>query len=454
MPTPKTPYEPIPAHIVAAIADSELSLRGAERELGISRRQVTDRLGVMVARGLAPETLLEISGVRAAYDRETAEPTPAATPEPAETPEHILDRRLDRERRETSKFRRRARDAEAEAEELRQLADVLSGLHDEPVSPPDWLSPDDWIPHLDVPSVPLLMLADWHLGEVVDPAQTYGYRYNLAIAEARIKTTVDRTVRLLRENLAGVRYPGIVLACVGDLVSGSIHGELAESDELEILPSIIRARDLMVGVIDRMREEFGRVFVPTATGNHGRIFDRRPRAKGYAERNADFMIYQLLASHYRDDPAVTIASSKSGESIFQIFGINFLLTHGDQIGAKGGDGLIGSIGPIMRGQMKTVRALSTLDVEIDHILMGHYHQTLYLPRVTVGGCLKGPDEYAIRLLRAPVEDPSQTLMLVHPEHGITFRQPVFLRDEHCSSGKKKADTMKGPWLTVFDTDAA
>jgi hypothetical protein len=45
-------------------------------------------------------------------------------------------------------------------------------------------------------------------------------------------------------------------------------------------------------------------------------------------------------------------------------------------------------------------------------------------------------------------------MLVHPEHGITFRQPVFLRDEHCPSGKKKADPMQGPWLTVFDTDAA
>lgn len=452
--TNRTPFEPIPAHIVAAIADSELSLRGAERELGISRRQVTDRLGIMVARGLAPDTLLEISGVRAAFDRETAEPAPAATPDTIETPEHILDRRLDRERRETSKFRRRARDAEAEAEELRQLADVLSGLHEEPVTAPDWLSPDDWVPHLDVPSVPVLMLADWHLGEVVDPAQTYGYRYDVSIADARIKTTVDRTIRLLRENLAGVRYPGIVLACVGDLVSGSIHGELAESDELEILPSIIRARDLMVGVIDRMKNEFGRVFVPTATGNHGRIFDRRPRAKGYAERNADFMVYQLLASHYRDDPAVTVAASKSGETIFEIFGITFLLTHGDQIGAKGGDGLIGSIGPIMRGQMKTVRALSTLDVEIDHILMGHYHQTLYLPRVTVGGCLKGPDEYAVRLLRAPVEDPSQTLMLIHPEHGITFRQPVFLRDEHCPSGKKKDDPMQGPWLTVFDTDAA
>ena len=453
--THKTPFEPIPANIVAAIADSELSLRGAERELGISRRQVTDRLGVMVARGLAPETLLEFPGIRSAHDREVAaERAQAAATEPAEPPEHEIDRRLDRERRETAKYRARARDAEAEVEDLRQLADVLSGLHDEPVSPPDWLTPSDWVPHLDVPSVPVLLLADWHLGEVVDPAQTYGYRYNVAIAEARIKTTVDRTVRLLRENLSGVRYPGIVLACVGDLVSGSIHAELAESDELEILPSIIKARDLMVGVIDRMKREFGRVFVPTATGNHGRILDRRPRAKGYAERNADFMVYQLLASHYRDDPAVTIAASRSGETIFSIFDQTFLLTHGDQLGAKGGDGVIGAVGPILRGQMKTLRSLTTLDVDIDHILMGHYHQTLYLPRVTVGGCLKGPDEYAVRLLRAPVEDPSQTLMLVHPEYGITFRQPVFLRDDHCPSGKKKSEPMGGPWLTVFDTDAA
>jgi hypothetical protein len=440
----------IPSTLIAQLDSEEISLLALIAALGLPRTQkngVYSRLAKMVKSGLAPQSLLRFSSISTIYDRLGEVVTPDL-----ESGDAASERELDKARREVTKYRTRAREAEIELDDARRISEVLAGLHDEPAAPPAWLD-DDYIPHVDVPSVPVLMLADWHLGEVVDPAQAYGYRYNVSVAEQRIKETVDRSIRLLRGHITGTRYPGIVLACVGDLVSGSIHSELAETDELEILPSIIRARDLMIAVIDKMKFEFGRVFVPTATGNHGRIMDKRPRAKGYAERNADFMVYKLLESHYATDPSVTIAAAKSGETIFRIFDKTFLLTHGDQIGAKGGDGLIGSIGPIMRGQMKVFRSLATLDLEIDHILMGHYHQQLYLPRVTVSGCLKGPDEYAIRLLRAPVEDPSQTLLLVHPEHGVTFRQPVFLRDENCPSGRKNAD-LGSPWLSVFDGDAA
>ncbi|MBO4169530.1 hypothetical protein [Cereibacter azotoformans] len=438
----------IPADTLASLDRGDLTLSQLIAALGMphsAKNRVYRSIALHVRAGLAPASLLRYESIRQPYERNPHVVTPdlEAAPGPS-------DREIDRARREALKARTRAREAELEVEDLRRVSEVLAGLHDEPVSPPAWLD-EDYIPHLDAPSVPILMMADWHLGEVVDPSQSYGYTYNVQIAEARIKETVERSVRLLRHSIAGTTYPGIVLACVGDLVSGSIHGELAETDELEILPSIIRARDLMVGVIDTMKREFGRVFVPTAVGNHGRVFDKRPRAKGYVERNADHMVYKLLESHYRDDPDVTISAQKSGETLFRIYGMTFLLTHGDQIGAKGGDGLIGSIGPIMRGQMKTLRSLATLDIEVDHILMGHYHQQLYLPRVTVSGCLKGPDEYAIRLLRAPVEDPSQTLLLVHPEYGVTFRQPLFLRDQWCPDRTTQATDKR--WVSVFG-DAA
>ncbi|UWR38379.1 hypothetical protein [Sulfitobacter sp. W074] len=59
--------------------------------------------------------------------------------------------------------------------------------------------------------------------------------------------------------------------------------------------------------------------------------------------------------------------------------------------------------------------MSSLGIDIDHILMGHYHQSICLADVTVGVAMKGPDEYAMNLLRTRADDPSQMLMLVHPE---------------------------------------
>ena len=38
------------------------------------------------------------------------------------------------------------------------------------------------------------------------------------------------------------------------------------------------------------------------------------------------------------------------------------------------EGLIGAIGPVMRGNQKTTRALSSLGIEVDHMIVGHWHQ--------------------------------------------------------------------------------
>jgi hypothetical protein len=121
-----------------------------------------------------------------------------------------------------------------------------------------------------------------------------------------------------------------------------------------------------------------------------------------------------------------------------VYGTRFLLTHGDALGVKGGDGIIGSIGPIMRGSIKVRDQEIQLGEQIDMILMGHWHQMLWLPRVIVNNCLKGFDEFARLAVRAPFSRPSQALFFVHPQHGITARWEVFLE------GQRRAE--KAEWV--------
>lgn len=79
------------------------------------------------------------------------------------------------------------------------------------------------------------------------------------------------------------------------------------------------------------------------------------------------------------------------------------------LGTRDGDGILSAIGPIARGVTKTRAGLASLGRDLDHVIMGHWHQTLHLPDVTVVASLEGPDERSVKHLTAPAEDPSQAL---------------------------------------------
>lgn len=433
-----TPAQIIPADIMSMLASGAIGLNEAHRRIGGSKSNFFRRIAKNVKAGVAPTSVLRFATVKTEYDRLGTVHAAVETGKASGNSDRVVAAEA------------RAREAEKRLRDMTSLNAILAGISSIPVRPePLWLSEQKTS---EDESVPILVLTDWHLGERVDPAQTGGYAFDVAIAKSRISQTVDRTIAMTRRHLAGLRYPGIVVALGGDMVSGGIHSELAETDELSLIASVITARDVLVSAITRLADEFGQVFVPTALGNHGRFMDRKPRAKGYAERNADFLIYEFLGQAFKDDPRVHIVNPAAGETIFSVYGRNFLLTHGDRIGAKGGDGIIGPIGPITRGSFKTANSLESLGVPVDHIVMGHWHRSIFLPNTTVCGSLKGPDEYALRMLRVPAEDPSQTLIVVHPEHGITFRQPIFLKDDACPDKGARRDAGKG-WCSVF-SDAA
>jgi hypothetical protein len=266
--------------------------------------------------------------------------------------------------------------------------------------------------------------------------------YTCEIMEARVRRVIERAVNLATEHGPG-NYPGIVAALIGDFVSGGLHPELAKSDEEEPIVSALRCRDLLVWALQRLADVFGRVYVPAVCGNHGRLTPK-PEFKRYVYKNADWLIYQMLVRHFSavGEKRIEIDVRPSNEVFFRVFGKRFLVMHGDMLGVKGGDGLIGSVGPIMRGEIKTRGSSASSGLEYDHLLIGHWHQPLWLPRVFVANTLKGYDEYAKNALRAPVTTPSQALFFVHPEHGITSRWEIY--------AETPVAVKEAPWVSVFN----
>lgn len=327
------------------------------------------------------------------------------------------------------------------AEAIARVVHLAEGLP--PPAPPAWLDERE---HTGSVGVPTTIWSDWHLGEVVCPAETRGYNsFNQAVAEQRAGVLVQKMIRLSRL-WAGDRFasiPGAVVVLGGDMVSGDIHDELARTNESQILEVVLQARDLLVAALEKVADAFGRVFVPCVAGNHGRIDKKKP-AKKYTKRNFDWLIYRLVERHFEKDNRVQFLIPDSNTANFTVFGHRYTALHGDDLGVRGGDGIIGALGPIMRGVMKVGAQQAELGAQFDTLLLGHWHQYLPLRRVIVNGALKGWDEYAHTMLRAVPAPPSQALWFTAPRRGITTSCEIFL-DGRAETAVRSAETTWLQW---------
>jgi hypothetical protein len=305
--------------------------------------------------------------------------------------------------------------------------------------PPEWLAREG---KAGARGVPIALWSDWHYGERIVAAEVAGVNeFNKSIAKKRVQRLVETTIDLAFNHMgsAKITYPGIVVCLMGDFLGGAIHEELEKTNDRTTQEAIEDLIDLMIGGLTSMADAFGKVFCPCVVGNHGRS-TKKMQAKQRVHTSHEWNIYCALARHFKNDKRVKFLIPEEADAFFTVHNHRFMVTHGDSLGARGGDGIIGAIGPIMRGSLKTGRSEATMGRDYDTLLIGHYHQMLWLPGVIVNSSLKGFDDYARLFLRAPYSRPSQALFFLHPEHDITARWEIFLEP------KAKAQQSR-EWIT-------
>jgi hypothetical protein len=309
------------------------------------------------------------------------------------------------------------------------VKEKIIGLAEAHIDPPGWLLKSVKSKH--APGVPTLFASDWHHGERVFPNQVGGVNeYNMEIAHRRARRLITSTIDLLTNHMVNPDYPGIVFALGGDMVSGGIHEELMATDEMEIMPVVVDLIGVLIWCIDTLLAAFGKAFVPCVTGNHGRD-THKIRAKGRNFTSFDWLIYQMLAKHYEGNPAVVFSIPDGPDCLYQVYNHRYLLSHGDQF--RGGDGLIGHLGPVFRGNHKKSSRNIQIGMEYDTMMIGHFHTLAQLPRIITNGSLKGYDEYAYSN-NFSFEVPQQALWITHPLRGITFSMPVQVEDKKRAPG--------------------
>ncbi len=297
--------------------------------------------------------------------------------------------------------------------------------------PPEWLAREGRAGARGVPST---IWSDWHYGEVVRMPGINAF--DKKVAQKRVKHLVQTTVDLAFNHMgkAKITYPGCIVALGGDMLGGDIHEELMKSNDRTTQQSIEDLIDMISGGLETMATSFGKLFVPCVVGNHGRS-TKKMQMKERVFTSHEWNVYCGVARHFRKSKHVQFCIPETADCAFNLFGHRYLLTHGDSLGTKGGDGIIGALGPIMRGSLKTHRSEAQIGRDFDTLLIGHWHQYITLPGLIVNNSLKGYDEYAHLVLRAPYSRPSQALWFTHPEHGVTAHWQVYLEGQLKSISK-------------------
>ena len=264
----------------------------------------------------------------------------------------------------------------------------------------------------------ILVCSDWHVEEHVDPATNVpGNEYTLDIADRRIKQLVQRASMLIEHEKSLTNIRRVVVAALGDYITGHIHDDLVETTQLAPLAATRWAGERLGGVIDAMAE-IAPVLVPTSSGNHGRT-THKPRIATENDHSFEQHLYLTMAAAEKRKH-VQWQVGAGYLNIVDLDGFLIRFHHGHAIRFGGGVGGL---------TIPANKAIANWNIgrRVHLDVFGHWHCFSWLPyRFVANGCLIGHNAFADRI-KAEYQPPSQSLIIVDHDHNrVTKVLPVFV----------------------------
>jgi hypothetical protein len=391
-----------------------LPLAAAARALGMRPNSLVTWLraeGAVFERKVAPVATAILQAPP------TIEAAPAPPPPPQETPPE--------EKHDSAFWRNKANALQRDYEALSALVRELGGLDGIRLRAPTWAYAPSAGQHGS--STLIVHNSDRHYGEVIRGDEINGWNdYDTAICTRRVKRFMDAACEIGRRWTADTKVDGVLYTMAGDEISGDIHDELRETNEMTSLDQVRGAAELHVAGLRQLADEYGRVHVAAVPGNHGRT-SKRPTAKRYGALSYDIMIAKMVAGELADDERISFDIAAGPDALTLIYNRPVLTTHGDKIGTGGGQGFAGPVLPIIRGANKVSLQYGSTGARPDLILMGHFHTSAAPPGILANGSVPGYSEYGAAI-RAKFDTPKQWLAVMRSRWGLAERCDIQLED--------------------------
>lgn len=282
-----------------------------------------------------------------------------------------------------------------------------------------------------------LLFSDTHAGEVVSSEETLGMNeYNWQIMLRRMRRLQEAVISFQQHRPYPVKKLHVWM--LGDMLSGSIHDELANTNEMGDAQAVAQfAADTATWLEGFVPHFPGPISVKGVVGNHPRR-TKKPSAKRVANSD-DWLAYKMIELYHRDNDAFEFDFPNAGFAVATVAERwRMLLMHGD--------GIRSTMPGVPWGGV--VRRITVLEQQfaqakqpIDFVSLGHFHTANALDGVGVktfmNGSVKGLDEYSLKAFGSG-RHPSQVLLTFHPRRGLTDVSYLDLEDTEPASARVAA----------------
>lgn len=272
-----------------------------------------------------------------------------------------------------------------------------------------------------------MLLSDTHIEERVDPSTVnYLNQYNPGIAKDSFANFFRKGVNLCRMFGKDIQIKNIVLAILGDIISGHIHEELLEDNHLSPTQATMLATDLIGSGIEHILKHTDcELTIPCKVGNHSRTTPKRRVATEY-KNSFEWMMYHQLQKEFKHEGRVKFVIDNSYLSYIEVYGRPIRLHHGHNLKYWGGVGGI---------TIPVAKAIAQWDKERKAYLdvFGHFHTSMLDTGVSgkfvANGSMVGYNAFACSI-KASYEPPQQGFFIIDKLRGKTTTAPIFVRKDH------------------------
>lgn len=265
------------------------------------------------------------------------------------------------------------------------------------------------------------LFSDAHIEETVKAASVMGLNeYNIKIARERIEKYFANLVSCL--NTDKVEY--LLFASLGDTISGFIHEELSQSNELTPLEATFEAQNLIYNGLKYICEntELKRIKFVGIVGNHSRVTKKIQHANGY-KMSYEWLMYKNIEKQAEieglpiefDIPESEMAIEDTSD------GKRFLFIHGFQIKGSGNGTVCGIYPSLGRLSLKYGKVYKQ-----DKIYLGHFHSCISIPNAVVNGSIIGYNSFALTNGFA-YEEPAQMYELYDTNIGQLLTRQIYCK---------------------------
>ena len=266
----------------------------------------------------------------------------------------------------------------------------------------------------------VLQWSDVHAAEVVSSEATNGaneYNYDIAL---------KRHQRLLEGVLSYKEHSGfpvdrLRILGLGDMLSGDIHEELKETNEMPLEEATVRFGEDAALWLEEFVPYFSEITVDGVVGNHPRRSKKRAAKRKY--NNSDWTAYEIMRIALRKNGSIKFDIPKAGAHPVMIFNERLLMFHGDAVGPSAMVGV--PAGGIIRYVKNLRDQWDARGQPVKYFACGHFHDpNSWSKRIFINGSVVGLSEYGDD--KGYLGDPCQLLHVFNEKHGFSTTHYVDL----------------------------